>query len=944
MSTVFSQKSSFRMTLLASAVSVLVACGGGGSGGGGDVSDRDPVKEQPEIITAKIAIADIQPQFGLPGDVVKINAEGVIPSNLRIVLNGTEIVPDAVSGGSVTFTIPSGVASGPLLLKGDKVFSNTLWFSVSENGLSAPDPTKVIEDPLGNDVVSDYLIVQVLSSDSSPDTAQRLAQIVSGEVIGQVSELSLWQIAIDVDSLGELEGLRDLLLADPSVENVIIDFLVEEESVDWSKDPGLGQQRDRNNVEQGAAFYESKISLSDSSKVLPYFMAIGVTEAGLDFGLPDFSNQLTSATNKVSIFGKNLPSSNDSISAHGSNVLGIVSAELGDGGNAGLIEALSATHAGANISVSGKSLMQKIFATLEMAERGASVVNWSWGVHRVVATDINNDGSISSDEATDGALNCKGEYVLDNAINDKAFKSYKELIGDLFDKIEATYPKMVIVASAGNGLSDAGDATNRLPSALESNQMIVVGAHTSGGMYDDEISEDDFAAEICFDKSIAADIKRANYSNFGERVDVSASGTIVGFQNQSLATVSGTSYAAPLVTATVALMQSINPNLSALEIKNILRASALPVENKVMLSSGETVFTRPLNSSESEPFEGKGARLNVKGALESAVSSLESETVSKGDLVKVSIPKEASEITKTITVTVPGEGAVFDKVDIMFVVDVSSSYSDDINTFRAKAGELIEAFRDSGNDVHIGISTFSDFPLSPYGSVRRDYAFSLNQPLTNDEGLITGALNGLSLLSGADSPESQLEALAKTSLRDSGWRDGALPILFLATDASFHDSDVDPNYPGTGFSETEQMLINKKMRVYGLQAGGSIPDVIRITESTGGGAFELSRDSEEIVTSVIDALDEVSSDLSIKLVPNGDFTRVVKSIKPAGFPDALDGASIDNVRPGDSISFDVVFEKGDEISTGTKTLTFRLLVNADDVAIIQEIPVVLTID
>jgi hypothetical protein len=379
----------------------------------------------------------------------------------------------------------------------------------------------------------------------------------------------------------------------------------------------------------------------------------------------------------------------------------------------------------------------------------------------------------------------------------------------------------------------------------------------------------------------------------------------------------------------------------------MLRSSALPIQNDVALTSpaGTDVVTRALTATESAANAGMGARLNVEGAIQAAIDSREAETLTKGDLVNVDLGGFETSVTQTIDVVIPGDSPVFNEVDIMFIVDVSGSYKDDLSTFRSRAISLIDAFDSAGQDVKIGVSSFSDFPQSSYGS-SYDYSFSLDQTLTDDPAAVVSALNNLSILSGRDYPESQLEAVYQTADAASGWREGALPVMFLATDASFHDSDNESSYPGAGFTETVARLNDQNMTVFGLQSGGTVSDVLTLTSATNGDAFSLSRNSAEVVESVLDAIDVASSNISVKMEPSGDFYDIVESIVPLGDNVSEDGVSVTGVNPGDTISFDVTFKRsfleifGDE----SHTITLRLLVNANGVAIIQEIPVVINFD
>jgi hypothetical protein len=913
------------------------------------------------IENATMLLSDISPYFGLAGDQIVVTNDKVVSSSVMVVASGVTIEPDEVDAKQVTFTIPSGLTSGPVFLRNGAEKSTSVWLSVSENGLVEPDQDKLLIDEDGVQYVSDYLIVTVTDDDNSLDNANRLAALVSGTVVGRYDDLNWWQISVEADSLTALYALVDSLTADSTVTNVTVDTISDEDTIDWSQDPDIGEQRERNHLEEGVSLYENSVSLSDEAKALPYFMAVGISEQGIDYTLDDFtgySENLDTSSSSITIFSENKVSSTtgDADGNHGSNVTGIIAGELGDGGNAGMLAALSDVHSGANIRVtSGASTIAGRFtSSLDMIKSGATVINWSWGIHRKISTDTNSDGTISRDEITDGALQCNGEFVTNNGRDQRLFNAYFVELENFFDTLEDQYPNVVIVTSAGNGSSDAGDEDNRIPSAYESDQLIVVGAHSAGGEYSSSISEDDLNASdsyelsdgtglpTCFDGGEDVDVKRAYYSNYGERVDIAATGTIVGFQDNTFAKSWGTSYATPVVTQTVALMQSINPNLSPVEIKAMLRSSALPIYNDVATTdTSSATFTRTLTADESSANAGMGARLNIEGALQASLDSLAESTLTKGDTVSVVIDADATFVTQTIEVTLPSEGAVFDKVDVVFLVDVSGSYSDDISTFRTKASDLMDAFSSTGSNVQIGLTSFSEFPSV---GASYDYAYQLDQKLTSDYDEVIDALDELTILNGGDYPESQLEALYQTAQSEMGWRSGALPVIFLATDASFHDSDSEYSYPGVGYTETVASLNDRKVTVYGLQSGGTINDVTEIIDATGGEAFSLSRDSAEIIEAVVSALDSSSQDLTITLEAHGDFAGAVQSIVPTLDPELPNGSAIDNVNPGDTISFDVTFNKGLFETSGTHSFAFRLLVNADDVAIIQEIPVVLTIN
>lgn len=867
----------------------------------------------------------------------------------RVVLGTTEITPSSINADQLTFEVPTGAKTGVVYVRtGEMRSANQLWLEVStEGGLAAAHPERYFVSPVGEKVVRDYVLV-ILENSATDETAATVAASVGGEVIGKEVGVNLYQISVTAADYAELQAVVAALAGDSAVVSAMMDLFVEEDAIDWSGDPAIGEQRDRNNVELGAQNYVDLVG--SSAEITPMFMALGISEAGVDYTQVDFDGFAGSASTmgNMTLYA---PSSAVSTTAgsHGTNVTGLMAGELGDGGNAGLLTAVADSHGGAAIVVNSGSgtISGRLASTLSMARAGAGVINWSWGVHRIDGVDTDEDGIVSGDEIIDGAMNCAGEFTDNNVVSDAQFGSIQSLLNAFFDEFREKHSQTVIVATAGNGATNAGDTNNRLPSSMTESQMIIVGAHTSGGIYSDGTSEDERAASgfatSCFDTATTADVKRAHYSNYGERVDITASGSIAGWNGSEFVSAQGTSYAAPVVAATVALVQSIDPTMTPAEIKALLRSSALPIENTVTGTAMEDVVTRPLTADESEHV-GSGARLNVAGAISAAASGYGSggsgggSGGSVGDPIEVGIGGEA--VTQTISFTVP-ETDIYDAVDIMFLVDVSGSYYDDLSTFRTQAAALIDEFLGAGRNVNIGLSSFSEF--SSWGA-SYDYEYRLDVALTNDSDAIITGLDELSILNGGDGPESQYEALYRAASVESGWRPTSLPLIFLATDANFHDSDTNPSYPGKGRIETIERLLERKTRVYGLQAGGAISQLEELAEVTGGETFLLSRNSSEIVEAVISALDSTTTDLTITLEPFGDFAGIVTSVIPTDVEGAENGDPIEGVQPGDTVNFDVTFDRSSIPPGESVTFSFRLRIVIDGSAVIHEIPVVVTIE
>jgi len=112
--------------------------------------------------------------------------------------------------------------------------------------------------------------------------------------------------------------------------------------------------------------------------------------------------------------------------------------------------------------------------------------------------------------------------------------------------------------------------------ALEKNVVVISAAGN------DNTSQRSYPAAYPGVLGVAAvdwDGKRAEFSNFGDYVDVAAPGVDIPstFSNGKYASLSGTSMAAPHVTALAGLIRSVNPKLKNTDVVKIITGSAQPV-------------------------------------------------------------------------------------------------------------------------------------------------------------------------------------------------------------------------------------------------------------------------------------------------------------------------------------------------------------------------------
>lgn len=447
---------------------------------------------------------------------------------------------------------------------------------------------------------------------------------------------------------------------------------------------------------------------------------------------------------------------------------------------------------------------------------------------------------------------------------------------------------------------DRESYSTAVAAAVRNNALLVFAAGNDGEKNDDQLLPEGSAADplpwathAVIVGATASDGSDAGFSVMGDVVSLAAPGVDVGFKSRLLSfdlTDSGTSFSAPLVSGTASILWQVAPDLSAAEARQLLVSSAKPVvvtphAPKLLLDAGAAV-----------------ASARDLGAV--PVETLPPVTLSGGETAQLHLWTKVPE-------------SVVPAMDVLLVVDVSGSFSDDIATLKNRAGAIVADLGNRNIDVRFGVASFADFPISPWdGGSSTDEAYYLNQPITSDTNTVLDAIDALTVFYGGDWPESQLAALVQAAKGDGidinrdgnytglgdiaptnpGWRPGALRVLVLATDATFHDPGRDPGYPGPSFATTVSTLKSAGCLVIGLASGGSTQtqaDLSAVATPTGGSVLALSSDSREIAQAVASGIDTALANLRV----------TAQEVSGAGWMSA--STDVAGVRPGDDLDLDV---------------------------------------
>ncbi len=180
------------------------------------------------------------------------------------------------------------------------------------------------------------------------------------------------------------------------------------------------------------------------------------------------------------------------------------------------------------------------------------------------------------------------------------------------------------------------------------------------------------------------------------------------------------------------------------------------------------------------------------------------------DLVEATLaPGESTVVDKEVTT---GELATASP-EIYLLADTTGSMSSVLYSVRSNMNDILDSV-----DARFGAGEYRDFPGSPTS------VFMNDQSITDNDALVTTAINGMSASGGGDGPEGALYALHKIAENAGGYSPDATKIVVWFGDAPAHDP-VCSAISGEGSDITEASVTEE------LKNAGII--VIAISTTTG---------------------------------------------------------------------------------------------------------------
>ncbi|MFO0692596.1 MAG: hypothetical protein U0230_03510 [Polyangiales bacterium] len=303
------------------------------------------------------------------------------------------------------------------------------------------------------------------------------------------------------------------------------------------------------------------------------------------------------------------------------------------------------------------------------------------------------------------------------------------------------------------------------------------------------------------------------------------------------------------------------------------------------------------------------------------------------------------------------------RADVVFLIDVTSSMLEEISTIRRRLRDVIApAIRSAIPDSEVAVATFADFPVRDYGTPPDDYPFRLNLPVTADITQVQAAVDAITIRSGADAPEAQVEALYQLATGaglgsyitpspgcPSGGvgyaclRRDALPVVLLFTDAPFHN-DAFGNHPYNVYTlgtaphtapETVAALNAIGARVIGFDSGDGDPRqdleyfATRTDAIDASGqplVYSIGTRGERLGSQVVTAIRTFATTVVQDIDAVGRDPDPTDGVDPVTFVQAITPLSAD---PPDGVG-GITSTSFVEVVTGTK-LTFQITIRPGSV-------------
>ncbi len=450
-----------------------------------------------------------------------------------------------------------------------------------------PDESKMAYDEENDIIYFNNLLIVYTYSDLSEAESEELASLVDGEVVGDISgAVNALQILVPESSLEELNAMADRLMEEEQVLYAGYEYPMAPAVGDadpWSADPesadpSRGSERNPGGNDWWAEAVGAYTAWEYSEWCQP--VKVGILDSGFDNEHEDLKGQVSFLEDY----------SENTKEDHGTHVAGIIAAKnntVGIRGIADQAELICVDWSPAE-DVNYLNTGEYVEITKQLVENQVKVINNSWGNYL-----YSKEGYTRIQYGEEGnGLTFLLEYLAVHATG--AYDSYLRYTEAFCERtgLECTVMMIelllngkedyLVVQAAGNGYDNGGDGVDAAYAgfycAVDEDVYNLLNSSVREKLEQEGVTYRDIKGRIMIVGAVknrtdsGRDYEMTSFSNFGENVDICAPGedifsTAADGQYKNL---SGTSMAAPVAAGSAALLWSLDPDLSAPEVKDIL--------------------------------------------------------------------------------------------------------------------------------------------------------------------------------------------------------------------------------------------------------------------------------------------------------------------------------------------------------------------------------------
>ena len=424
-------------------------------------------------------------------------------------------------------------------------------------GWYTPDDGNIVyhDDNKSYGYVNNMILV-FFTKDATDEQITEVINSVDGTLRGILPGVRQYQIEVAARTEEELEALRKQLMEFDVVKNAVIDYVAtaEGETASIPNDPwndpsgsGFSNAWDEENPDGTNWWIEASHILSawgyqDQYSRIP----VGVVDSGFDPNHEDLNIQI-------------LNPEHNNAGEHGTHVAGIIAATGNNGlGITGVVQnadvycvdcAPTDEQSAKGISVSS------MYASIDRCiMNGCRVVNLSRGL------------VFNSREQNEPAAERTSRSALENLI----------MMMDSYDE------EFIIVKSAGNAAVESRYSGYYAAITEDLVREVLERMHTDGVKFEEEITVADVMNSMMVVGAVDyyrvdGQYQLAKFSNYGDLLTVCAPGCLILStvpEGNAYEYLQGTSMATPIVTGVTALVWSVDPTMSAGEVKEIIVSTA----------------------------------------------------------------------------------------------------------------------------------------------------------------------------------------------------------------------------------------------------------------------------------------------------------------------------------------------------------------------------------